>query len=65
VRPFMQPGKRSLIALSKSSGEIQLPKVPLIPSWGVGMVSSLRSVQMKVFDSTRATSAGLFGKKQH
>lgn len=41
-----------------SSGEIQLPSVPLTPLREIGMVSLLSGVQMKVLLSTRATSAG-------
>lgn len=55
----MQPGNLSLIALSMSSGDIQLPSVPLTPDFGVGMVSRQSFVQMNVRLSTRATSAGL------
>ena len=54
----MHPGKRRRIALSMSSGDIQLPSVPFTPGCGVGMVSRLLSVQMNVRLSTLATSAG-------
>lgn len=54
----MHPGKRSRIALSMSSGEIQLPSSPVTPLRGVGIVSRLQSVLMNVHFSTRATSAG-------
>lgn len=62
--PFMQLGKRSMIALSISSGAIQLPRVPLTPSRGVGIVSFLFGVLMKVLLSTRATSAGFVRANQ-
>jgi hypothetical protein len=60
----MQPGNLSLIALSMSSGDIQLPRVPLTPGFGVGMVSRLSFVEMNVRLSTRATSAGLVWASQ-
>lgn len=58
VLPFIQPVNLSLTALSILEGDIQLPRVPLTPSLGVGIVSDSFSVLMKVFDSTRAVSAG-------
>jgi hypothetical protein len=62
--PLMQPGNLSLMALFMSSGDIQLPRVPLIPAFGVGMVSWRSFVQMNVRLSTRATSAGLVWASQ-
>lgn len=58
VLPFMQPVNLSLRALSISDDEIQFPRTPFTPSFGVGMVSDRLSVLMNVFDSTRAVSAG-------
>lgn len=55
----MHPGKRSRIALSMSTGEIQLPNSPVTSLRVVGTVSDLRSVLINVNFSTRATSAGL------
>ena len=49
VRPVMQPSNKPLRVLRISAGAIQLL---------VGPASSLRSVQMKVRSSTRATSLG-------
>lgn len=54
----MHPGKRSLNAFSISSGDIQFPSIPLIPSLGIGTVSRLFGVHMNVKLSTLATSAG-------
>ncbi len=54
----MHPGNLSETALSRSEGEIQLPKSPWTPSFGVGIVSRLFCVQITVLLSTRATSRG-------
>jgi hypothetical protein len=62
--PLMQPGNLCLMALFMSSGDIQLPRVPLTPAFGVGIVSWRSSVQMNVRLSTRATSAGFVWASQ-
>lgn len=59
VLPIIQEVNLSLIAASISAGAIQLPKVPLTPFLGDGIVSDFFSVEMKVLDSTLAVSAGL------
>jgi hypothetical protein len=60
----MQPGNLCLMALSMSSSDIQLPRVPLTPAFGVGMASWLSLVHVNVRLSTRATSAGLVWASQ-
>lgn len=62
--PLMQPGNLCLMAVSMSSSDIQLPTVPLTPSFGVGMASWRSLVHMNVRLSTRATSAGLVRASQ-
>ncbi|VEL42691.1 unnamed protein product [Protopolystoma xenopodis] len=54
----MHCGKRALSAISISCSDIQFPRRPLTPGFGVGMVSLRCRVEMNVFDSTLATSAG-------
>uniref|UniRef100_A0A1B0A7E0 Uncharacterized protein n=1 Tax=Glossina pallidipes TaxID=7398 RepID=A0A1B0A7E0_GLOPL len=63
VRPFMQLGKRSLIALCISSGDIQFPKRPGLSSKVTGTACSFSGVHIKVRDSTLATSAGLVSEQ--
>jgi len=62
--PLMQPGNLCLMAVSMSSSDIQLPRVPLTPTFGVGMASWRSLVHMNVRLSTRATSAGLVRASQ-
>jgi len=62
--PLMQPGNLCLMAVSMSSSDIQLPRVPLTPAFGVGMASWRSLVHMNVRLSTRATSAGLVRASQ-
>lgn len=62
--PLMQPGNLCLMAVSMSSSDIQLPRVPLTPPFGVGMASWRSLVHMNVRLSTRATSAGLVWASQ-
>lgn len=59
VRPFMQPGNLSLIAACMSFSAIQLPSIPGVAFSVTGTVCSFESVEMNVFPSTLATSAGL------
>lgn len=65
VLPFIQPGNRMLSSVSRSSGDIQFPKVPVMPFLTTGMVSRMFSVEMKVRLSTRATSFGSVLANQH
>lgn len=58
VLPVIQPGNRMLSSVSRSSGDIQFPRVPVILFLTTGMVSRMFSVEMKVRLSTRATSFG-------
>lgn len=60
----MQPGNLCLMAVSMSSSDIQLPRPPLTPTFGVGMASWRSLVHMNVRLSTRATSAGLVRASQ-
>lgn len=62
--PLMQPGNLCLMAVSMSSSDIQLPRPPLTPAFGVGMASWRSLVHMNVRLSTRATSAGLVRASQ-
>uniref|UniRef100_A0A1B0BI50 Uncharacterized protein n=1 Tax=Glossina palpalis gambiensis TaxID=67801 RepID=A0A1B0BI50_9MUSC len=64
MRFFMQPGKRSLIALCISSGDIQFPKMPGLSCEVTGTACSFSRVHIKVRDSTLATSAGLVRANQ-
>lgn len=59
VLSLIHPINRSCMAAFISSGDIQLPRAPLTPSFGVGMVSDFVLVQISVLDSTLAVSAGL------
>jgi hypothetical protein len=52
------------MALSMSLSDIQLPRVPFTPAFGVGMASWRSLVHMNVRLSTRATSAGLVRASQ-
>lgn len=58
VLPFIQPGNLMLSSMSRSSGDIQFPRVPVMPFLTTGMVSRMFSVEMKVRLSTLATSLG-------
>ncbi len=59
VSPFMQPGNLCLMASSMPSGLSQFPSFPTILGLGSGIDCLLSALHKKVFDSTRATSAGL------
>lgn len=52
------------MAVSMSSSDIQLPRVPLTPAFGVGIASWRSLVHMNVRLSTRATSSGLVTASQ-
>lgn len=54
----MQLGKRSWMALWRSSGAIQLPSCPVTPFIRSGIASFFLGVTTNVLLSTRATSAG-------
>ena len=54
----MHFGNRLPISSFSFSGEIHWPTLPFTSPFGVGMVSPFFSVQIKVLDSTRATSCG-------
>ena len=69
--PLIQPVKRFLTSTSASSNGIQLPRGEHLrvgrlidaqgfekPCFGVGTVATWLDVEMKVLDSTRATSFG-------
>ena len=56
--PFMQRGNLCSTASSISSGLNQLPSLPITPFLGSGMDWLFSLLHRKVFDSTRATSAG-------